>query len=519
MSANDSGNVSRRDFLKMAGVGAGGLVVGGIAGSQLFPKKSGAAAIPDNWDEEADVVVVGAGAGGLSAAIEAVEAGANVTVLEVMDSPLYSNLSMCGGVVIGCGTKIQKEMGVEDSVEEFEKYLEAVGGGFQDPEITKLWAQNCGKSVDWLVDQGVNFPVENLYMSGSELEYDNLTPAVPRGHTTDAHSGRPIAEALYKTAQEKNVNFLFKTRGTRLITNSENEVIGVEADQDGEQIFLKANKGVVLAAGGFTRNEELLKAFAPNLLNGGSFGSLHQQGDGIVMGMALGASLMTIWGLQATIGVPTTPDMTPCMVIPVWGHPCIMVSSEGKRIFKEDLYYEFMYEQIAGQPGGFVWTIWDQDVTDIGGEQVAVPAFSDGCEHEIEKGWVKKADTIRELAEQMEIDPDTFEETYNKYNEYADAGEDLELGRKVGLEPVKKAPFYAAKTTPAASDTAGGLKINTDCRVLNVEEKEIPRLYATGCSTGGWRGKVLPGSGTAVSFAVTSGRVCGKNVAEEKPWS
>jgi succinate dehydrogenase/fumarate reductase flavoprotein subunit len=436
-----------------------------------------------------------------------------------MDTPFYSNLTMCGGVVLGCDTVVQKEAGIEDSVEEFEKYLAAVGGGFEDPEITKFWAQNSGKGIDWLVEQGVNFPVENLYMSGSELQYDELTPAVPRGHTTDTHSGRAIAEALYKTAQEKNVEFLFKTRGTRLIANSENEVLGVEADQNGEQIFLKAKKGVVLAAGGFTRNDEMVRTFAPNLLKGGSFGSLHQQGDGIRMGMALGADLSNMWGLQATIGVPTTPEMTPCMVIPVWGHACIMVNTKGKRIFKEDLYYEFMYEQIAGELEGHVWTIWDQDVTDVGGEQIAVPAFSDGCKHEIEKGWVKKADTIRELAEQMEIDPDTLEETFNKYNEYAEAGNDQEFGRVVGLNPVKKAPFYAAKTAPAASDTAGGLKINTECRVLDVEGKEIPRLYATACSTGGWRGQVLPGSGTAVSFGVVSGRVCGKNVAEEEPWA
>ncbi|NSW84256.1 MAG: FAD-dependent oxidoreductase [Syntrophothermus sp.] len=520
MVENGTGGVSRREFIKLAGVGGGGLIVGAIAGSQMFPKKEGTTGIPEKWDEEADVVVVGAGGGGLAAAIEAADAGASVMVLEVMESPLFSNTAICGGVVMGANTSFQKKAGIKDSAEEFEKYLAAVGGGFEDPDLRRVWAQKSGETVEWLAALGVNFPVENLYISGNERDYADVTPPVARGHITDAHSGRPIAEVLYKTAQKKNVKFLFKTRGKRLITNSENEVLGVEADQEGKKIFVKAKKGVVLATAGFSRNKELIKNFMPKLLTGGSFGSMHQQGDGIVMGMAIGAKIVNMWIPQAaTIGVPTTPEMTPCMVIPIWGKPCIFVSTDGKRHFSEDLYYEFLYEKIAEQPGGFVWAIWDQDVTDLGGEVIAVPAFSDGCVKEIEKGWVKKADTIRELARQINVDPNALEQTVNTYNKYAREGKDQEFGKKVGLGPVQRAPFYAAKTVPATCDTAGGLKINTEGKVLNMDDKVIPRLYATGSTTGGWRGKIYPGSGTAVSFTVTFGRICGKNAAAEKPWA
>lgn len=511
MSDEKTENVSRRDFLKLAGVGAGGLVVGAAAGSQLFGRSKVAANLPEKWDAVTDVLVVGAGGGGLAAAIEAADAGAQVMVLEVMETALQSNTAICGGVVMGAETSIQKQAGINDSIAEFEKYLEAVGGGFDDPDIRKVWAQNAGTTVDWLASLGVKFPVENLYISGNEREYEHITPAVARGHTTDAHSGRPIAETLYKTATSKGVEFHFKTRAVRLFTNADGEVVGVEAEKEGQPFTVKARKGVVLATAGFSRNQDFIKNFMPKMMTGGSFGSQWQKGDGIVMGQALGAKLVNMWIPQAaTIGVPTTPDMTPCMVITIWGNPTIMVGKDGKRHFREDLYYEYLYDEIAAQDGGFVWAIWDQSVTDLGGEVIAVPAFSKDLSAEIEKGWVKRAMTIEELAAQIEVDPATLKETVERHNALARNGKDEDFGKIVGLAPVEKAPFYAAKTVPATCDTAGGLKINSKAEVIDVFGNPIPRLYATGSTTGGWRGALYPGSGTAVSFTVTFGRIAGR---------
>lgn len=213
-----SEGVSRRDFLRIAGAGGGGLVVGAVAGSQLFPKAAEGAALPQKWGEQADVVVVGAGGGGLAAAIEAAGVGRDVLVLEVMNSALESNTALCGGVVMGAETSIQKQKGISDSIDEFKEYLAAVGEGFEDKEITNVWAERAGETVDWLIEQGVVFPPENLYISGLESNYADVTPPAARGHTTDAHSGRPISEALYKVATDKKVRFLFGTRGTQLVT-------------------------------------------------------------------------------------------------------------------------------------------------------------------------------------------------------------------------------------------------------------------------------------------------------------
>jgi succinate dehydrogenase/fumarate reductase flavoprotein subunit len=420
---------------------------------------------------------------------------------------------------MGAQTSIQKKAGITDETDEFNKYLAAVGGGFEAPEVRTLFAKKSGETVDWLAELGVEFPVKNLYVSGNEKDYSDITEPKPRGHITNTHSGRPISEALYKTAKSKNVRFMFRTRATRLVATQERQVVGLKAEKGKKPLFIKARKGIVLATGGFSRNKDFIKNFMPKLLTGGSFGSPWQRGDGVKMGQSVGAKLGTMWAPQAaTMGIPTTQNMTPCMVITIWGNPCIMVAKDGKRHFREDLYYEIIYEKIAEQPDGFAWTLWDQKVTDLGGKMIAVPPFSKDLSVEVKKGWVKKELTIKALAKKISVDPDTLEATIHKYNQDAQAGKDTEFGKKVGLGTLNNPPFYAAKTVPAVADTAGGLTINTDAQVYDVYGQIIPRLYATGSTTGAWRGKFYAGSGKAVCYAVTFGRIAGKNAAKEKPW-
>ncbi len=529
--------LSRREFLKGSAAGAAGIAVTGFLGAgapsvvtahaEEAEKKaegitlgnvggSGVVTLTNDaqtqYNAIYDVVIVGAGAAGMSAAYEAKQAGASVLVIEHEPGVLQSNTALCGGVVMGCCSSVQKDAGIEDDPAEFRKYLAAVGAGYEDPDMMDVWAEESGGTVDWLISLGVNFPTEKLYMSGNEPGYEDITPAVPRGCTTAEDSGSSISQALYDQTTALGVDYLFKTTAQRLMTDPSGRVCGVITDNG----TYRANKAVILCTAGFSRNQEWIRSFKPDLATGGSFGSSHQQGDGIKMGMGVGAKIGNMWITQAdTIGTQLTEEMCPCMVIAIWKLPCIFVSQDGKRHMAEDMYYEYQCGEIAAQEGGYVWSIWDQSITDMGSSVITVPACSDGCEDEIANGTIFRADTIEELAEQLGIDPATLKETVDHYNEMMRNGVDEDFGRSTGIAEVIKAPFYAAKTVPATCDTAGGLVTTTDGQVKNVWEDVIPGLYAAGSTTSGWRGQLYPGSGTAVSVAVTFGRRAGKAAAAE----
>ena len=521
-------NMNRRSFLKGTAAGALGM----LAGSMLM----GSAAMADeadgikltklggtgvvtltndvmtDYNAIYDIVVVGAGAAGLSSALEAARAGSKVLVIEHEAGVLQSDTALSGGVVMGCCSSVQKEAGIEDDPAEFRKYLSAVGAGYEDPDMMDVWAVESGATVDWLIGEGVTFPVSKLYMSGNETSYEHITKAVPRGCITSVDSGSEISQVLYDRCKEAGVDFLFKTTASRLITDPDGRVVGVLTDNGS----YRGNKAVILCTAGFSRNKEWIKYFKPDLMTGGSFGSSYQQGDGIKMGMAVGAKIGNMWITQAdTIGTQLTEEMCPCMVIAIWKLPCIFVSQDGKRHMAEDLYYEYQCGEIANQEGGYVWSIWDQTITDMGSSVITVPACSDGCVDEIANGTMFKADTIGELATQLGIDPAVLEDTVNHYNEMMRNGKDDDFGRSTGLAEVIKAPFYAAKTVPATCDTAGGLIVDVQGQVKNVFGDDIPGLYAAGSTTSGWRGELYPGSGTAVSVAVTFGRRAGQTAAAE----
>ena len=515
-------NLERRSFIKGAAIAGGSGLLAGLVGCGENNNQSVDSLATDtekiDWSIETDVVVVGAGGGGLAAALEAADAGQEVTVVEVMSNQGMSNTAICAGMIQGAVTSVQKEAGIEDSVEEFDKFLTAIAEGFEDPDLRRLYAEKSGETIDWLIDLGATLGPDSVSTTGTTVDlYAHITPPVARMHQAPTYSGSYFTDVVFEAAEAAGATFLFDTRATKLVTNVDGEVIGVIVDKNGKESKIKARKGVVLAAGGFTRNIEMVNTFmtpalpkmatdVPILM---SYGSPWQKGDGIIMGQAVGAKLNIPW-----VAYQMAPGIAATVADNSGGHglpgPCVLTDGSAY----ETLPNVSVEEQIADiwkQPQGFVWSIWDQAKVDAsaesGGIAFRIPSLD--LKPETEEGTIRKADSIAELATMLEVDPDVLQEAIDKYN--------AALTEDSNKLPVQEGPFYAGRVVAVSPDTAGGMAINTNTQVLDVYGEVIPRLYAVGLNAGGFKGKICAGCGQALGWTFASGRIVGQHISTLNP--
>ena len=523
-------SVKRRDFIK----GMGAVAAGGMVASSLSPALAAETASDSfevlgantsgvvsrrndaviEYEGIYDVLVIGAGGAGLCAAVEAATAGASVGVIEANPTIYTSNTSLCAGILVASCTQQQRDNGIEDSPEQFRSYLEMVSGGYMSEVAIDEWVKDGSGTIDWLMDLGVAFPSDLLYHSGPETyePYCSQLEPVKRGHYADySKSGSTITEVLYNHAVSLGVEFIFENRATELITDPDGRAVGVVTEKGN----FRGNKGVVICTAGFTRNQEFKDAFIPDIHGTGAYIN-SSWGDGLKMCMSVGAKLRTMWLPQCYgFGTEFENDTFPSTRLFNQNQPCIVVDTDGKRPFAEDEYMEITAKRFTSLGADYMWVIWDQKTTDLGPEELFVPACSENCDDEVEKGIVFRADDIASLAEQIGVDADTLVATVEHYNEMASNGVDEDFGRTINLSPIETSPFYACKTTLIASDTAGGPEITANAEVVNIFGEVIPGLYAAGSVTGGWRGEMYAGSGGAVATACLFGRHAGVAAAAQ----
>lgn len=444
-----------------------------------------------------------------------------------MGSQNQSNSALCGGAIQGAGTSVQAEAGIEDSAEEYEKFLLAVAEECGDPELIHLYAVNSGATVDWLIEQGASLPVENLSTFGTMVDYyADVTEPVARTHMTGT-GGTDVTEPLYQKALEQGARFLFNTQATRLVTDGSGQVVGVRAlDEEGSEVAYGARVAVIMNTAGFSRNPDMIRNYMTPALTGmftdrpvmGSFGSPWQKGDGILMCQAVGCGITTPWlAYNNAVGLAGNPEDNSAGFVTSSG---IYVGIDGKRHLNENGYLaggqgrptECVIADILKQDGGFMWAIWDQALIDQGAPAAYMSA---DLSAEVEAGYVFKADTIEEIAELIEVDPAALAETLETYNANAEAGAD-EFGRGDAV-PLATPPYYAGRIVAVSPDTAGGVAINTDCQVVNPFGEAIPRLYAVGNMTGGWKGRINSGCGQALGWTYTSGLLAARHALTLEP--
>jgi len=441
---------------------------------------------------DTDVVVVGGGAAGLAVAIEAAEEGVKVTLIEKLPM-LGGSTLLSGGIMYGAETPTQKRAGVDEKWEDLAKYWIEMAEGDIDEELINYIAEHSGETFEWLEAQGVEF--------SNDLSTQGISPAL-RGHTIKEGRGAGLIKPLEEIAREKGVEIFKSTKATKLLVDSDNNVIGIEAeDKDGSKIIINS-KSVVLATGGFDRNEAVVAEYSPIASGHISYAASGNSGDGLLMAKEVGADIVSKNGVIGFRGVAgNLPYTTPLGGLVFY--PNLYVNDNGERFMNELDHYAIMYKNMMESGSENFYSIFS-------GNSPAVEALETG----IEDGYVFKGENIEELAKTMNVPVENLEKTVGRFNELAAKGIDEDFGN-VAIATIEEGTVYALKVSPAILGTFGGPKVNLQGEVLSAEGNAIKGLYAVGEVANGQLYKdIYPASGTSITSAFVLGRVVGKEAAK-----
>ena len=459
---------------------------------------------------DTDLVIVGGGGSGMTAAIRAAELGLDVTLVEKM-SFMGGAISISGGNQVVMGSQMQKDLGVtDDSVESMVEDFMANGANLNVPELITLYAENVGETSDWLQEEGVTFNLEGGLHKLAEYSHDR--------ELAYTGSGAGAAEAMRNLVAEKGVNVLLNTRATELVSDGNGGVSGVIANDDTTVYTINAG-AVLLATGGYGYNKDLLEGDMKNALY---YGPVSSTGDGLIMATAedINADTRLLeYGKRYPNGIEVSEGIAKSTIngnIPAWKMSAILVNKEGKRVVNEKASNRTILETELTQTGQQLYLVMDQETFDVWKDALgydvqeyldangtALPVFGHG-------------DTLAEAAEAAGVDADALAETVELYNSYVEAGEDADFGRSAEYMtmPIGDGPYYIVEQKPRFATTMGGLVIDTDLHVINKDGEIINGLYASGEVVGGVMGDDSP-SGANNGWAVTSGKLAAQSIAAE----
>lgn len=494
---------------------------------------------------DTDIVIIGAGGAGMTAAITATDAGAKVIIVESQPIEGGNSVRSTGGMnaaktefqdanEFGEAEAVEKtlakareswadnadiqaladtveqqwadyqasEEGYFDSVELFELDTMIGGKGLNNMDLVKTLAENSADAIDWLETKGAT--LHNVGQFGGA--------SVKRIHRPVDADGKTIAVGSYvvpilKDNCDKNgVEFLYDTTATSILTDADGAAVGIEAEaKDGHKITINA-KAVIDAAGGFGANNDMVVAQNhPELKGYITTNAAGAQGQGITMAEAVGAGTVDMDQIQLHPTVHVDDKGNAHLITEgLRGDGAILVNKEGQRFFDEVSTRDKVSNAENEQTDGQAWLIIDQEMADA----------SKVIQGYINNGYTVTGETYEDLAAAMEVDPAAFAETMDKWNACVDAKEDAEFGRTSFVKKLENGPFYAILVQPGIHHTMGGLTINPSAEVLTgVDGDVIPGLYAAGEVTGGVHGGNRLG-GNAVADFVIFGRIAGQSAAD-----
>ncbi len=442
--------------------------------------------------EKTDIVIIGAGATGLTAAITAHDKGAKVILLEKM--PITGgNSQLAAGGMNAAETRFQKEKGIKDSVELM--YQDTMKGGknINDPELVGILAKNSASAVDWLTSLGADLSDVGRLGGAS----------VARAHRPSggAAVGAHITQVLKRNAEARKIDVRVNSRVVKILEDKKGRVVGVLVEGKHSKLYKISAKAVIIATGGFSANPARVAYYQPSFKGMTSSNQPGATGDGMDLGSGAGGYLIDMKEIQIH---PTVAAGSRILITEaVRGNGAILVNREGKRFVNEITTRDAASAAILNQTGKTAFLVFDEGIRKSLRQ----------IEGYFHLNLVITGDTIADLAAKTKISASELETTITMYNKAVDDKNDAAFKRPDMPMALRTPGYYAIEVMPGVHYTMGGLKVNAAAQVMAKDGKPISGLYAAGEGTGGVHGANRLG-GNSISQTIVFGRIVGENAAQ-----
>ena len=454
----------------------------------------------EGFDVTIPVVVIGAGACGLTAALTVSDANVEVLVLE-RDAVPQGSTALSSGMIPACETKIQKAAGVEDTVEIMTGDIMSKAHSEADEDMVRVIAGESGPAIDWLVD---SHDIELTLVEG--FLYPNHSQL--RMHAPVSRTGADLIGNLTRASEKAGIDILTDSKVVDLYADDQGRILGLRFERpDGSAEDIGCNT-LILACNGFGGNPEMVARLIPEMTDANYFGHTGNQGEAIRWGEDLGAAMADLGSYQGHGSVAHPHGILISWALMMRGG--IQVNLTGKRFSNEHLGYSEQGRIVTAQPDSLAWNIFDQRIYD-GGQD-----FED-FRQAVKSDAIRKADDIDRLAEITSLPVDALKATMEEAVALAQGEGVDEFGRDFTGNPPLEPPYYAVKVTGSLFHTQGGLKVDADARVLRTDDTPFPNLFAGGGAARGVSGPSDWGylSGNGLLTAVTLGRMAGRTAARQ----
>jgi fumarate reductase flavoprotein subunit len=450
---------------------------------------------------EFDVIVAGGGLAGFASACAALESGARVVMLEKQPQVGGSTV-ISGGAMAFANTDEQRAAGIDDYDDLLREDLLAMGEGKNVPELVDAYAANQLDTYRWLKKLGVVF--RSVQLGGGQ--------SVPRSNRVDTSQ---MIQALHDQAMKTGrFHLQLECAIKKLVRHDDGSWVVLGTNRGEPVVIANQCRAVVLATGGFSRSEEWLSVFAPAQSAALRIGGPGNTGDGLRIGMSLGANLRDMGYVKGTFGVhPDAGAEERLLIHPIF-KGAIAVNLDGRRFVDESVSYKISGDAVMRQRKAIAYQIFDEGIMALSVDGVTTSDFRGA----LASGHLIQAQSIAELAQKIGIDAESLAETVERYNRDVASGRDRDFGRDGlanhygTLRQIRQAPFYAYPSTSAVLATYAGLAFDAGAHVLDVYGQQIQGLYAAGEVTGGFHGAAYM-TGSSLGKNAVFGRIAGRSAA------